>query len=252
MSAGTAWIAAFPLVEAERAVQALVRSWEQMASQRRAFFHPGIPEPKLTRVVRSHVRRHTAIEMRLPGHWGAEGVENEVDFETGEVLDEARTDITYLWNNADSRFVLVFEFKKLSALADSRKRYIDERGMVRFVTGIYADKEPLAAMVGILMAPEAEVVGSLRRAIAVPATAAALRACQDRKGRFVLEPLLFPGHAAFDTEHLRQQDKAPPHGTIRIAHLFVAFPWVTYTPARRRRAERMTASEDPEDASPAS
>jgi hypothetical protein len=242
VSAGTAWIAAFPLVEAERAVQALVRSWDQMASQQRAFFHPRIHEPKLTRVVRSHVRRHTAIEMRLPGHWGAEGVENEIDFETGEVLDEARTDITYLWNNADSRFVLVFEFKKVAALADSRKQYID-RGMMRFVTGIYAEKEPMAVMVGILMAPETEVVGGLRRAISVPAAAAALRACQDGNGRFVLEPLLLPSHAAFDTEHLRQQDKAPQHGTIRIAHLFVGFPWMTYAPKRSRRAERMAAAE---------
>lgn len=250
MSAGTAWIAAFPMVEAERAVQALVRSWDQMASQWRIRFNPEIPEPKLTRVVRSHVRQLTAVEMRLPGHWGAEGVENAVDFETGEVLDEARTDITYLWNNVDSKFVLVFEFKKLSALADSRRRYIDERGMMRFVTGIYAEKEPLAVMVGILMAPEAEVVGGLRRAISVPATAAVLRACQDGKGRFVLEPMLFPGHAKFDTEHLRHPDKAPPHGTIRIAHLFVAFPWVTHTSARRRRAERLSASEDEGDQSP--
>ena len=45
--------------------------------------------------------------------WAAESVENEVDFDTGELKEERRTDIVYGWNNDNDRIRLVFEFKKV-------------------------------------------------------------------------------------------------------------------------------------------
>lgn len=245
MTAGTAWMEAFPMDQANRAVEALLRSWREMASKERSHFSPKIREPKLTRVVRAHVRNKVAPEMKLLGHWGTEGVENEVDMETGEILEEGRTDIEYMWNNETVQLTLVFEFKKLTALSESRKRYLRD-GLMRFVTGVYSVGEPLAVMVGILMAPSTETIGGLRRSIDLAPTGAAIRACSNGDGRFVHAPsVLFPNHAVFDTEHLRNPEKAPAHGTIRIAHTFVEFPYAAFPDkARKKRADRITRIED--------
>lgn len=71
----------------------------------------------------------------------------------------------------------------------------------------------------------------------MPAKAALTRACQDGKGRFVHEPsVLLPKHASFDTEHVRDPKKAPAHGTIRLGHSFVEFPYATYPDKRKRDA----------------
>ena len=242
MSAGLAWMQAFPMVEASRAVEALRLGWQAMAATEKPGFNPKTHEPKLTRVLRAYVRKHVAVEMKLPGHWGTEGVENDVDFTTGRILEEGRTDITYLWNSQDVKFVLVFEFKKLRATSDSRKDYL---GSVRkFVTGVYSEREPLALMVAIHMADPATNVAALRRSIAHPPTAAALFACQDAGGSFVHAPAAFPSHAAFDTEHLRSAAKAPAHGTLRLAHMFVEFPYITYAPVGAKRGARLAVMDD--------
>ena len=240
MSAGTAWMQAFPVEQANRAVEALMRSWREMASQERLHFSPKTKEPNLTRVVRAHIRKKVAPEMKLLGHWGTEGVENDVDLETGQILDEGRTDIEYTWNNESFQLTLVFEFKKLTSLGESRKRYLED-GLMRFVTGVYSVGEPLAVMVGILMAPPADAIDGLRRSMEHAPTAAAIRACENGDGRFVHAPsVLFPEHASFDTEHLRDSDKAPAHGTIRIAHAFVDFPYATFPEKKpKKRAHRL-------------
>ncbi|MHB8446811.1 MAG: hypothetical protein ACYC9P_02625 [Rudaea sp.] len=232
MSAGIAWLDAFPLNQAKNAVDALVESWKHFASVSRPGFHHRIPEPRLTRVIRDYTRKVTAPQRRLLGYWGTEGVENVVDYDTAEVLDERRTDISYSWNNASTQIVLIFEFKKLSA--SSRAYYLKE-GVMRFVSGNYSVKEPIAVMVGIVMARDPKIVEALKRSIQNPRVAGDLRACADGDGRYVLEPsILFPDHATFDTEHLRSEDKAPAHGTIRIGHIFVDFAFDPPTPATRR------------------
>lgn len=240
MTAGIAWMAAFPLAQADSAVKALLRSWEEMASKPRRNFSPKVKEPTLTRVVRAHIRKKIAPEMKLLGHWGTEGVENDVDFETGEILDEGRTDIEYTWNNESTQLELVFEFKKLTSGSQSRRRYLED-GVMRFVTGVYSDKQPVALMVGILLASEAEAVSGLRRNINLSATAAAIHACANGDGRFVLPPVLFPERTTFDTEHLRDREKAPPHGTIRIAHVFVEFPYAVFPDKKSKRKARLAA-----------
>lgn len=245
MTAGTAWMKAFPIEQANRAVEALLRGWREMASVERSHFSPKTKEPRLTRVVRSHVRRKVAPEMKLLGHWGTEAVENDVDPETGEILEEGRTDVEYTWNNETIQLVLVFEFKKLTAVNTSRKRYLED-GVMKFVTGVYSVGEPLAVMVGILMAPAEETISGLRRSIDLAPIGAAVRACSNGDGRFVHVPsILFPSYAAFDTEHLRDPEKAPAHGTIRIAHAFVEFPYATFPDkSRKQRAGRLTKIED--------
>lgn len=245
MTAGLDWLKAFPIVEADRAVKALLRAWADMAQRYRPNFHEGINEPKLTRVVRGYVRKRISVDMKLLGHWGTEGVENDIDFETGKVLKEGRTDISYTWNNEHMKFELVFEFKKLAPIADSRKRYLFN-GVTQFVSGLYSEREPIALMVGILKGEKNETVSALCRAIASPATAAALKACEGTDGRFILPATLFPEDTQFDTEHLREVAKAPPHGTIRIAHAFVDFPYVNHTVARNAKRKRNRTVEEEE------
>lgn len=243
MTAGIAWMAAFPVAQADRAVEALLRSWTVMASKPRPGFAPAAKEPKLTRVVRAHVRKQIAPEMKLLGHWGTEGVENDVDFETGEILEEGRTDIEYTWNDESTQLALVFEFKKLTPDNQSRRRYLQD-GLMKFVTGVYSEKQPVALMVGILLAPRNETVDGLRRDINLSATAAAIRACANGDGRFVLSPVLFPKRTTFDTEHLRDPEKAPPHGTIRIAHVFVGFPYAVFPDRKSKRKARLMAEDE--------
>ena len=61
MSAGLAWMQAFPMVEASRAVEALRLGWQAMAATEKPGFNPKTHEPKLTRVLRAYVRKHVAV-----------------------------------------------------------------------------------------------------------------------------------------------------------------------------------------------
>ena len=47
--------------------------------------------------------------------WAAENVINRVDFETGTILEERRTDIVYGWNDQTQGYQLVLEFKRFFA-----------------------------------------------------------------------------------------------------------------------------------------
>jgi hypothetical protein len=142
---------------------------------------------------------------------------------------------------------LVFEFKKLITRSDSRSRYI-HHGVQNFVSGIYSERQPVAVMVGILLASREEAIQGLCLALAHRPTAAAIHACADTDHRFVMAPsTLFPKYATFDTEHLRSASKAPSHGTIRIAHLFLEFPYAKFTCKRKQRAALIESLENDDD-----
>jgi hypothetical protein len=223
LTAGEGWLAAFPIRPAADAVEALCESWHTLAAVRRVGFHRGTHEPQLTRVLKAHVERVTARERGLLGMWATEAVQNEVDFETAKLSEERRTDIVYGWNNERVGIQLVFEFKKLDRLADSRARYLGNNGLGRFVTGTYSRGQAVAAMVGILIDPADQVLPPLQLALGAPEVVAALRLRVRSSGSPFDRPSnLFPA-ADFDTEHEREADLAPSHGTIRVAHLFLAF-----------------------------
>ena len=155
--------------------------------------------------------------------WATEVVQNEVDFHTGELLEERRTDIVYGWNDEKMSIQIVFEFKKLSRSARSRNQYMGENGLGRFVTGIYDRGQPVAVMVGILTDPEDQIIPPLRCALTKAEIITSLRLKSASDGHFFFRPShLFP-EADFDTEHERNADLAPSHGTIRVAHLFLSF-----------------------------
>ncbi len=242
MTTGEAWFAAFPIRPAAEAVDALCESWRVLAAVHRSGFHPGKREPELTRALKAHVERVTARERGLLGMWATEAVQNEIDLETAELSEERRTDIVYGWNNDETGIQLVFEFKKLDRLARSRAAYLGEHGLGRFVTGTYSRGQAIAAMVGMLIDPEDEVVPPLRDALSGTEMVAPLRLRLRPGGEAFHHPSqLFPA-AEFDTEHERDADLAPSHGTIRVAHLFLAFGYTLERSARGRARSAVSAS----------
>ena len=166
MNIGIEWLDAFPIRPAAEAVDALCESWSQLSRHPLPGFHPGMKEPSLTRALKAHVESVTARNRGLLGMWAAESVVNVLDPKTAVIREERRNDIVYGWNDEVAGLQLVFEFKKMSRSARDRKHYLGSKGLERFVTGIYSRYQPVAAMVGMLIDPEDEVVPPVRNALA--------------------------------------------------------------------------------------
>ncbi|MET4349265.1 LysR family transcriptional regulator [Bradyrhizobium sp. RT9a] len=147
----------------------------------------------------------------------------EIDLSTGALIQERRTDIVYGWNDTTQGMRLVFEFKRMGRQKKHRNHYLLEQGLGRFVTGIYSRRQAVAAMVGVLLDPEADVVPPIREALEDAALATALRLKPTSGGDPIARPSNMFRAADFDTEHERDPSLAPTHGTIRVSHFFLAF-----------------------------
>ena len=217
------WRSAFPLQSAIAASEALLQGWHALASPPRQGFNSRTREPALTKRLKIYVQNHVSREYGLLGMWAAEDIFGELDPTTGELTEERRTDIVYGWNDDVRKFELVFEFKRLGKQKRDRDQYLGEEGLARFVTGIYSRREPIAAMVGVLLAPEPDIIPPIQAALAKKGIADALRLREGAPGQPYTEPsTLFP-KAKFDTEHDRDPALVPSHGYIRVAHFFVSF-----------------------------
>jgi hypothetical protein len=184
-------------------------------------------EPALTKALKAYVEM-LARERGIFGLWAAESVHQEIlDVDTMRLSREKRTDILYGWNDASRKLELVFEFKKLGRQKRHRDHYLRDKGLGRFVSGAYSANQSVAAMVGILIDPEDEVVPAMRQAFKDPGLARELRLRQTASGDPVELPSLLFGRAHFDTEHDR--DSTHCNGAIRIAHFFLAFGYPTRT-----------------------
>jgi hypothetical protein len=215
------WLSAFPLRHATEAVDALCESWRVLAASDKPHFHPGSREPQLTRVLKAHVENVTARERGLLGMWATESVINKVDFTTGQIVEERRTDIVYGWNNEAVGIQLVFEFKKLGRTAASRAHYAGNNGLLRFVTGIYGQHQPVAAMVGVLVDPFDDCVPPLRQALENEPVGSPMALRRSSVGEACAMPSQVFKAANFDTEHDRPKGAPPP--IVRVAHIFLKF-----------------------------
>lgn len=217
------WLHAFPLRPASDAVEALCESWQMLAGTYKREFNLGSREPKLTRVLKAHVENVTARQRGLLGMWATESVINRVDFGTGVIIEERRTDIVYGWNNDNIGIQLVFEFKKLGTTGTSRANYLGPNGLLRFITGIYGQQQPVAAMVGILTGPFDACVPPLRQFIenAPPGPPLSLR--RGPNGEAFDRPSQLFASADFDTEHDRHAEAHQANPIIRVAHIFLEF-----------------------------
>lgn len=220
------WQSAFPLQTARAASEALLQAWDDLTSPPRQWFSLKTREPALTKRLKVYVQHHTARQHGLLGMWAAENVFGELNTTTGE-LDEHRADIVYGWNDQAMSFELVFEFKRLGKQKRYRNLYLGEQGLARFVTGKYSRGQAIAAMVGVLLASKDDIVPPIQAALAESHRSAALRLRWTREKPYTEPSTLFP-QAMFDTEHDRDQELAPPHGYIRVAHFFVAFAIGSY------------------------
>lgn len=229
MTAPTDWLAAFPIRPATDAVEALRQGWSELAARPRPDFNPKTKESGLTKRLKIYVENYVARERGLLGMWSAEDIIGDIDPSTGALVEERRTDIVYGWNDEVRTMHMVFEFKRLGRQKRHRDHYLRDQGLGRFVTGIYSRKQAIAAMVGVLLDPEDQVVPQIRTALDDAGLAAALRLCPTSAGTPYARPsALFTG-ADFDTEHQRDDSLAPTHGTIRVAHFFLAFGYPTTT-----------------------
>lgn len=234
MTSGLAWLAAFPIQPATEAVEALLEAWRELTCQPRPNFNPKTEEPNLTKTLKIYVETVTAPKRGLLGMWAAEDVFGDVDPSKGKITQQRRTDIVYGWNNTEQAIQLVFEFKKLGRQASSRNRYIHlSDGLGRFVNGIYSRHQAVAAMVGVLLDPKAEVVPPLKNAFSDTAVASGLRLRPAPSGTPYYAPSDLFAAADFDTEHERDPAVAPSHGTIRVAHFFFEFGYPASTAKKR-------------------
>ncbi len=229
MTAATDWFAAFPVQPATEAVEALRQGWTELAAVERLDFNPRTKEDALTKRLKIYVENYTARERGLLGMWAAEDIIGEIDPITGVLSEERRTDIVYGWNDDVQTMKLVFEFKRLGRQKKHRDHYLKDQGLGRFVTGIYSRKQAVAAMVGVLLDPEVEVVPPIRNALGDTSLATSLRLRLTAGGEPFAKPSTLFTAADFDTEHDRDPALAPTHGTIRVSHFFLAFGYPTTT-----------------------
>ena len=233
MSSAGDWRAAFPIRPASEAVEALRHAWAELAARPLRDFNPRTKEDALTKKLKIYIENYVAPQRGLLGMWAAEDIIGEIDPSTGEMIDERRTDIAYGWNDQDQDMKLIFEFKRLGRQKRHRDHYLKDRGLGRFVSGIYSRRQPVAAMVGVLLDPEEEVVPPIRKALGDAALGAALRLRKTATGDSFTRPSSLFQSADFDTEHERDPAFAPPHGTIHVTHFFLAFGYPVSTKKAR-------------------
>lgn len=229
MTSTDEWLSAFPIRPATEAVEALYQAWDELTDRPKPGFNPTTKEGALTKGLKIYVENYTARQRGLLGMWSAEDIIGEIDPATGVLVQERRTDIVYGWNDAAQGMRLVFEFKRLGRQKRHRDHYLRDQGLARFVTGIYSRQQAVAAMVGILLDPEPDVVPPIRKALEDATLIAALRLRPTPTGEPIARPSTLFSAADFDTEHERDPSLAATHGTIRVSHFFMAFGYSTST-----------------------
>lgn len=232
----TNWLAAFPIQPATEAVEALRQGWMELALRPRPDFNPKTKEGALTKRLKVYVENDVARRRGLLGMWAAEDIIGDIDPGTGAMIQERRTDIVYGWNDATRSMKFVFEFKRLGRQKGHRDHYLQDQGLGRFVTGIYSRQQAVAAMVGVLLDPESDVVPPIRKALEQADLATALRLRKTAAGFAYARPSTLFAYADFDTEHERDAALAPSHGTIRVSHFFFSFGYPTSTLKQKKKS----------------
>lgn len=100
--------------------------------------------------------------------------------------------------------------------------------MLRFITGPYSKRQPVALKAGIITKDNSSCISPLLSTIQKNENASLLQLRITATNETVQKPsVLFPDLIDFETEHFRSDDNAPAHGTIRIGHSFLSFGYTT-------------------------
>jgi len=239
MTDRTSWHRAFKAGDAPTVVRALHAAWDELVMSSPETFNPHEKEPCLTELLGQHLYDTKAIH-KLTGLWTYETRRGKLRRTTPKgvrIVERKRTDIQYFSNKEDPALELVFEFKKLGHQKSHRDYYVGEEGILRFVTGEYSLRQPLAVMVGILVTHADDCVPPLAQWLN-GSEAKTLLYMETVGGKQTRAPSdFFPDESLFDTEHLRSREKAPAHGTIVISHIFLGFPGLPRASVQRGRKQ---------------
>jgi hypothetical protein len=223
---GGGWLAAFPHEDARTVVAALCRVWRELTDLSAHTFHNKRREPELTELLCEQIRAVFKERTKLTGQWSYERRKAKI-VKTGSksltIVDRKRTDIDYFSDRPTPPLELTFEFKKLDHTLARRKVYAGEDGMLRFVTGDYSVKQPVAVMVGILSNAHAACVPPLITFLQKDKIRTTLRMAASPQPCITAPSEVFDPVAHFDTIHTRDADLAPPHGSITLCHVFLGF-----------------------------
>lgn len=219
------WYRAFPKETSRKVVGVLKQVWNELATGNTGNFNPKKAEPKLTELLCEQIKLVCKERTKLTGQWTYEHRFGKVTStaEGEKVVQRRRADIQYFSDATNLN--LVFEFKKLDHTPGRRKVYAGADGMLRFITGDYADGHPVAIMAAILTKAAQDCVPPLEKYLQSADTRIALFMTAYTDGSTVVCPsALFPDDSAFDTAHRRSAAKAPTHGYITISHVVLDFP----------------------------
>ena len=216
------WDQLIPVDETNQAVRYLLDTWKLIGRTNKEEILYSKGEPKLTEFLSAQLNL-LQTNSGLTGFWNNETQGLILNTVTQNKRKRVKKDITYQ-SNVGRRLDLVFEFKKVSR--SSLSTYRGNNGMRRFVDGHYAERCPLAIMVGIINGSCTDVIDSLYRSLSIPTAARGdLHMDHDSQGRYVRKPSnVLPEFAKFDTEHNRPPEQSPQNGTTTLAHTFVHCP----------------------------
>ena len=225
MTPTNVWQKAFLGGQSTRAVDALHSAWQDLVTFSPETFCSTAKEPVLTEILCEHLAANRTSD-RLTGMWSYEVRQGRLvrSGKRAAVVDRKRTDIRYFTDSESPALDLIFEFKRIDHRASRRKYYTGEEGIMRFVTGDYSVGQPVALMVGILTVHHDDCVPPLEKWLNSPDGKTELQ-IEPAGSLHARRPSMFTT-AAFDTVHSRVPAKAPAHGTIVVAHMFLGFPAV--------------------------
>lgn len=215
------WQAVFPQTDVSAAVSFMQSMWQQLLKDYPDSVAPSNKEPEITQTLGEHL--YTKGELSaLSGIFNYEVPKSALDPATGKRVRKLRTDIVYLDTNfrlpSGKRLNVIFEFKKLKDDNRSRKSYVGENGMLRFIDGNYAEHaDYLAFMVGLINNNSKTTISALENLLKRADIRSVLHILPNPKTGYVRKPSeRFIECVHFDTVHSRTN-----YGELALCHFFL-------------------------------
>lgn len=221
MNVRDAWREAFPQQSAQEVVGYVLELWSTLTAKPSEHFGWHLREPDITQQFKQRLE-NSAEDAGLTGAWVAENVSMEFS-SNGRPLNKNRSDIVYFSNREQPTLRLTFEFKKLKDHPDSRKAYYGQKGMGRFLRGIYSPNHPFGIMVAIIENDADRIcVDKLKQRMRDPEVNTLVDYIPDEDtGEWVREPSReMPNLAEFDSQHTRANRA---FHTFMFSHVVLAF-----------------------------